>query len=115
MMLTALLISHRVDSIRPVSAALSQRRRPLLLDRADFSLRPGTKTYAKTERNFGDPGEQIVDLGHNRRYEFLTAEDSFAGTFTDYAASGLPVQILTGGKKFVANLQRFLRVHAYLR
>jgi hypothetical protein len=66
-----------------------------------FSLRPGTETYAKTERNFGDPGEQIVDLGHNRRYEFLTADDSFAGTFTDYAASGLPVQILTfSGRRF---------------
>jgi hypothetical protein len=64
-----------------------------------FSLRPGTTTYVKTGRNFGDPGAQIVDLHHNGRYEFLTADDSFAYEFTDYAASGLPIQILTFGNR----------------
>jgi hypothetical protein len=66
-----------------------------------FSVRPGTTTYVKTGRNFGDPGATIVDLRHNGRYEFLTADDSFAYRFTDYAASGLPIQILTfGGRRF---------------
>jgi hypothetical protein len=66
-----------------------------------FSVRPGTTTYVKTGRNFGDPGAQIVDLRHNGRYEFLTADDSFAYRFTDYAASGLPIQVLTfGGRRF---------------
>jgi hypothetical protein len=60
-----------------------------------FSLDGATGTYAETERNFGDPGEQILDLGHNGRFEFLTADDSFAYEFTDYAASGMPIQILT--------------------
>jgi len=60
-----------------------------------FSLRPDTTTYVETQRNFGDPGVAIVDLAHNGRYEFLTADDSFAYEFTDYAASGLPIQILT--------------------
>jgi hypothetical protein len=60
-----------------------------------FTFEPGSMTYAKTERNFGDPGERLVDLRHNGRYEFLTADDSFAYEFTDYAASGLPLQILT--------------------
>ncbi len=60
-----------------------------------FSFDPGTMTYVKTERNFGDPGERIVDLRHNGHYEFLTADDSFAYEFTDYAASGLPIQVLT--------------------
>ena len=60
-----------------------------------FSFDPGTMTYTETQHDFGDPGEQIVDLGHNGRYEFLTADDWFAYEFTDFAASGLPIQILT--------------------
>ena len=40
-----------------------------------FSFDPGTMTYAMTQHDFGDPGEEIVDLGHNGRYEFLTADD----------------------------------------
>lgn len=66
-----------------------------------FSFDPGTMTYVKTERNFGDPGERIEDLGHDGRFEFVTADDAFAYTFTDFAASGLPVQILTfSGRRF---------------
>jgi hypothetical protein len=60
-----------------------------------FSLDPGTMTYVKSEHVFGDPGDRIVDLGHDGRFEFLTADDVFAYAFTDYAASGLPIQILT--------------------
>lgn len=60
-----------------------------------FSFDPGTMSYVKTERNFGDPGMRVVDLQHNGRFEFLTADDSFAYRFTDYAASGLPIEILT--------------------
>jgi hypothetical protein len=54
-----------------------------------------TTTYVKTEHDFGDPGEQVVDLSHDGRFEFKTADDAFAGVFTDFAASGLPIQILT--------------------
>jgi hypothetical protein len=60
-----------------------------------FSFNPGSTTYTKTERDFGDPGANIKDLGHNRHFELVTADDSFADEFTDYAASGLPIQILT--------------------
>jgi len=60
-----------------------------------FSFDPGTMTYVKTERNFGDPQARIVDLRHDGRFEFLTADDSFAYAFTDYAASGLPIEIDT--------------------
>ncbi len=65
-----------------------------------FTFDQGTMTYVKTERNFGDPGERIADLGHNGNFEFVTADDAFAYAFTDFAASGLPVQILTfsGGR-----------------
>lgn len=67
-----------------------------------FSFDPGTNTYAETERNFGDPQSKVVDLRHDGRYEFLTADDSFAYEFTDFAASGLPIEILTfAGGHFV--------------
>lgn len=71
-----------------------------------FSLRPGTMTYVETEHNFGDPGERIVDLGHNGRHEFLTADDTFAYAFTDYAASGLPIQILRFSHRRFQNVTR---------
>ncbi|MBV8432137.1 MAG: hypothetical protein JO244_13300, partial [Solirubrobacterales bacterium] len=71
-----------------------------------FSFDPGTMTYVKTERDFGDPGEEIVDLGHNGRYEFLTADDSFAYEFTDFAASGLPIQILTFANRRFTDVTR---------
>ncbi|MGZ4299041.1 MAG: hypothetical protein ACXVVK_18545 [Solirubrobacteraceae bacterium] len=65
-----------------------------------FTFDPGTMTYAKTERNFGDPGERIEDLGHDGHDEFVTADDAFAYAFTDFAASGLPLQIVafSGGR-----------------
>lgn len=53
----------------------------------------GLGTYVKRERNFGDPGAALEDLGRDGRYEFLTADDSFAYEFTDFAASGLPIEI----------------------
>ncbi|HEY2318114.1 MAG TPA: hypothetical protein VGH67_07435 [Solirubrobacteraceae bacterium] len=65
-----------------------------------FTFDPATMTYAATERNFGDPGARIEDLSHDGHKEFVTADDSFAYAFTDFAASGLPLQILTfsGGR-----------------
>jgi hypothetical protein len=71
-----------------------------------FSFDPGTMTYAETQRDFGDPGERIVDLSHNGRYEFLTADDSFAYEFTDFAASGLPIEILKFSDRRFVNVTR---------
>ena len=71
-----------------------------------FSFDSGTMTYVKTERNFGDPGVQILDLKHNGRLEFLTADDSFAYEFTDFAASGLPIRILTFSNRHFTNVTR---------
>ncbi|MGO9793065.1 MAG: hypothetical protein ACLP8S_27160 [Solirubrobacteraceae bacterium] len=71
-----------------------------------FSFSPATATYVKTERDFGDPGERIVDLSHDGRYEFLTADDSFAYAFTDYAASGFPIEILTFSNRHFQNVTR---------
>jgi hypothetical protein len=67
-----------------------------------FSFDPGTMTYAKTQHDFGDPGANLVDLDHKGRDEFLSANDAFAYEFTDFAASGLPIQILKfSGGRFV--------------
>jgi hypothetical protein len=65
-----------------------------------FTFDPGTNTYVKAERDFGDPGERTKDLNHDEHFEFVTADDAFAYAFTDFAASGLPLQILTfsGGR-----------------
>jgi hypothetical protein len=51
--------------------------------------------YRLAERNFGDPGAVLRDLRHDGRDEFVSADDAFAYAFTDYADSGLPVQILS--------------------
>jgi hypothetical protein len=59
-----------------------------------FSFDPGTMTYSRSQYDFGDPGANLVDLGHNGRLEFESANDAFAYEFTDFAASGLPIQIL---------------------
>jgi hypothetical protein len=69
-----------------------------------FSL--ATMTYVKTEHNFGDPGEQVVDLSHDGRFEFKTADDAFAGAFTDFAASGMPIQILTFASRHFHDVTR---------
>ncbi len=71
-----------------------------------FSFDPATATYVKTERNFGDPGFRVVDLQHNGQFEFLTADDSFAYRFTDFAASGLPIEILTFANRHFTDVTR---------
>jgi hypothetical protein len=71
-----------------------------------FSFDPGSNTYVMTERNFGDAGDELVDLGHNGQWEFLSADDSFAYAFTDFAASGLPIQILTFSARHFTDVTR---------
>jgi hypothetical protein len=71
-----------------------------------FSYVPATGTYAVAQRDFGDPGARIVDLGHDRHFEFLTADDTFAYAFTDFADSGLPIQILTFANGTFTNVTR---------
>jgi hypothetical protein len=69
-----------------------------------FSYSPGSGTYVKTERNFGDPGYEIGVL--DGQYRFVTADDRFAYAFTDYAASGLPLQILSFSQGQFENVTR---------
>jgi hypothetical protein len=65
-----------------------------------YSFDPATGTYIVAARGFSNSGAQIKDLGHDGHFEFLTADNSFAYAFTDFADSGLPIQILTfsGGR-----------------
>jgi hypothetical protein len=60
-----------------------------------FTFDPGTMTYGETEYDFGNLGARIEDLKHDGHFEFVTADNRFAYEFTDFAASGLPLQILT--------------------
>jgi hypothetical protein len=43
---------------------------------------------------WGDPGYRLSDLDHDGVSEFVTADDRFAYTFTDYADSALPIEIV---------------------
>ena len=60
-----------------------------------FTFDSASSTYTMAERDFGDPGARIQDLHHDGHFEFVTADDAFAYAFTDFAASGMPLQILT--------------------
>lgn len=59
-----------------------------------FTFSPAAGTYTMAQHNFGDPGYRVADLGHDGNREFLTSDDAFAYAFTDYAASGMPIQVL---------------------
>lgn len=60
-----------------------------------YSLKTHSSVVQKSERNFGDPGAELVKLGKGGSFDFLSADDRFAYEFTDYAASGMPIQILS--------------------
>jgi hypothetical protein len=44
--------------------------------------------------DFADPGFRLKDLDHNGQREFLTADDRFAYLLSDYADSGMPIQVI---------------------
>jgi hypothetical protein len=73
-----------------------------------YSYDPGTMTYVKAERNFGNAGDTITTLGHNRQFVFVGADDAFFYAFTSYAASGAPVQIWSfRGRRFINATRRY--------
>lgn len=59
-----------------------------------FTYNPATRRVSMAQHNFGDPGMELQDLAHNGQSEFVTADDRFAYRFTDFAASGVPIQVL---------------------
>jgi hypothetical protein len=71
-----------------------------------YSFDPGTMSYVKTERNFGNAGDTITDLAHNGQFQFVGADDAFFYAFTSYAASGAPVQIWSFRDRRFVNVTR---------
>jgi hypothetical protein len=59
-----------------------------------FSPSP-SGTWTVGSYDFGDPGFRLTDLAHVGVDDFLTADDRFAYAFTDFAASGLPVMVIS--------------------
>jgi hypothetical protein len=71
-----------------------------------YRFDPGTQTYSEREHDWGDPGYQLRRLGGQEIFE--TADDQFAYRFTDYAASGLPLELLRfNGTKLVVVTRRY--------
>lgn len=71
-----------------------------------FSLDASSGRFEKFEYNFGDPGTKLVPLGKGGIDLFLSADDSFAYAFTDYAASGMPIEILSFSHDALHNVTR---------
>ena len=71
-----------------------------------YAFKPHSTVVRKFEHNFGDPGEQLVKIGPKHSYDFLSADDKFAYEFTDYAASGMPIEILSFAGNSFKNITR---------
>ena len=59
-----------------------------------FAPRRDGAGYTKVEHDFGDPGYRLAKLSGDGPRQFISADDTFAYRFTDFAASGLPIQVL---------------------
>jgi hypothetical protein len=67
---------------------------------------PAGATYRPVEHEFGAPGAVLEDLLHDGRREFVSADDAFAYAFTDYADSGLPLEILAFARGHFSDVTR---------
>jgi hypothetical protein len=65
-----------------------------------FAYDPGTQTYSMGQYDFGNFGAGLITNGGVQL--FRSANNAFAYAFTDFAASGAPIQLFTvSGTKFV--------------
>lgn len=71
-----------------------------------YSVAPNSSVIEKFEHNFGDPGVRLVKLGAGGSFDLLSADDTFAYTFTDFAASGLPIEIFSFSHDALHNVTR---------
>ena len=60
--------------------------------------------WTTVDESIGDPGVVLTDL--NRQPALVTADDAFSYEFTDYAASGDPVEVLTFSHGAFSNVTR---------
>ena len=73
----------------------------------DLVIEPGPGgAYVATSLNLGDPGARVVTLAGSPFAAFVTADDSFAYAFTDFAASGLPLRIVRVTSRRVSDVTR---------
>lgn len=56
-----------------------------------LAYQPLSGTYSVTDRNFGDSGYVVTDVGDDLSIEFQGADSRFAYRFTAFAFSGLPI------------------------
>jgi hypothetical protein len=70
---------------------------------------------AKTVQHWGDPGYRFKDLDGDGRPEFLSADDAFAGAFTSYAGSRLPLLVLDWRAGRLVDVTRAAYVRPRLR
>ena len=71
-----------------------------------YSFGATSRTVLKTERNFGDPGVKMDSIGADGAVDFVSANDAFAYAFTDYAASGVPIQIFSFSHHYFRDVTR---------
>ncbi len=69
-----------------------------------FTYDPGTETYRRYQYDWGDPGYALKRLGG--KYVFETDDDRFAYQFTDYAASGMPLELFSFNGTRLVNITR---------
>jgi hypothetical protein len=58
-----------------------------------FTYAPASMAYVEIEHNFADPAFKLEQLGPGGVYRFISADARFGYVFTDFAHSGLPIQI----------------------
>ncbi|MDH2904239.1 MAG: hypothetical protein PXZ08_09880 [Actinomycetota bacterium] len=71
-----------------------------------FSFQSNARRVHMVEHNFGDPSVNLARIGPRGTYDFVSADDRFAYEFTDYAASGLPIEILSVAHNSFRNVTR---------
>jgi hypothetical protein len=65
-----------------------------------------SNNYALSTHVWGNTSARTADLNHNRRREFVSADDRFSYQFTDFADSAWPVQIWAFDAGAFANVTR---------
>lgn len=71
-----------------------------------YSFPANASRVHRSEHDFGDPGARLEKLGASGSFDFVSADDDFAYAFTDFAASGLPIQVLSYSHNSFHNVTR---------
>ena len=71
-----------------------------------YSLAAGSTTAHKFEYDFGNPGARLEKIGPAGRFDFVSADNNFAYAFTNFAASAMPIQILSVSNESFHNVTR---------